>query len=124
MASPMSLFCPIQSGMALVSRIGNNPSHLIDIASAHFKLIVISFSQYCEHHQRNWDGHEKQWKKAFPSPEASHPQPPPGARVKVAGVKRPKEGGWAKMHSSLETPRAIPSYFSILFWLFGHLQEE
>ncbi|GAQ84523.1 RING/U-box superfamily protein [Klebsormidium nitens] len=51
--------------------------------------------QYCEHHQRNWDGHEKQWKKAFPSPEGSDPLPPQGGRVKVAGaggIKRPKEG--------------------------------
>lgn len=59
---------------------------------------------YCAHHQRNWDGHEKQWRKAFPNlvyPRKSKKggDPSEGGLVrkgKAQGAVPPQGGGVRK----------------------------
>jgi hypothetical protein len=58
---------------------------------------MLDFLQYCEHHQRNWDGHEKQWKKAFPEsggrPEGALRNPNKGVKSKGPGMGGVKKSG-------------------------------
>jgi hypothetical protein len=46
---------------------------------------------YCAHHQRNWDGHEKQWRKAFPN--LVYPRKSKKGGDPSEGGKRKPQGG-------------------------------